>query len=162
MDKIVALQCFFPYIFIVVKQERPRMAESGRVISQALCGTVDGVAHFPPNINSGRTSLWLMNKPLPLNLSWNCVSFQNYLQYSHVIMSLAAEAFVSQIAGNVFTFLGVFIIVCKASLNQLILKYLFPVLHVYEMQRYGHYLLTSQDLTSYCCFHYFLFMICSG
>lgn len=35
-----------------------------------------------------------------------------YLQYSHVTMSLAAEAFVSQIAGNVFTFLGVFISVC--------------------------------------------------
>lgn len=66
-----------------------------------------------------------------------------YLQYSHVTMSLAAEAFVSQIAGNVFTFLGVFIIVCKASLNQLIPKNLFLVLHVYQMQRCCHYLLTS-------------------
>lgn len=34
-------------------------------------------------------------------------------------MSLAAEAFVSQMAGNVLTLFGAFIIVSKASLHQL-------------------------------------------
>lgn len=34
-------------------------------------------------------------------------------------MSLAAEAFVSQMAGNVLTLFGAFIIVNKASLHQL-------------------------------------------
>lgn len=57
MHKIVALECAFLSIFIVVKQERPRLAESGRTISRALCGTINGVANFPPNINSERTSL---------------------------------------------------------------------------------------------------------
>lgn len=49
-------------------------------------------------------------------------------------MSLAAEAFVSQIAGNVFTFFGAFIIGRRASLDQLILKSLLPVPRVYLVQ----------------------------
>lgn len=77
-------------------------------------------------------------KPV-LKLRFFPILLTTNFQYSHVTMSLAAEAFVSQIAGNVFTFLGVFIIVCKVSLNQLILKNVFPVLHIYQMQRCGHH-----------------------
>lgn len=80
-------------------------------------------------------------KPV-LKLRFFPILLATYLQYSHVTMSLAAEAFVSQIAGNVFTFLGVFIIVCKSSLNQLILESVFPVLRVYQMQRCGYHLPT--------------------
>lgn len=57
-------------------------------------------------------------------------------------MSLAAEAFVSQIAGTVFNFLGALIIVSRASLDQLTLKNLFPVFNVYKVQRSGHHRFT--------------------